>query len=184
MEPDEIRAEVQRRKKRAADLGIREVVRGLIKHRDHYRAWLRDDPQFAARLLYPDIILSGDEVRFSIGPATFQLKYKDEPVSSDYDDFHSKGNIPSDHSREALTLKVNGENVFEFAVNKSTDWDQFGPTYHEYFGETVRFIEGPWVTEVTEFVLKAQAHSTSAVKERNAPREAKEIEDLKRRFGL
>jgi hypothetical protein len=59
MEPHEIHAEVERRKKRAADLGIREVLRNLIKHRNHYRAWLKDDPQFAARLIYPDIILSG-----------------------------------------------------------------------------------------------------------------------------
>ena len=181
MEPDEIRAEVQRRKKRAEDLGIREVVRGLIKHRDQYRAWLRDDPQFAARVLYPDVILSGDEVRFSIGPTTFQLKHREEPVSRDYDD---RGDSRWERSRETLKLRVNDQKVFEFNIEKDTEWTQFGPIYHEHFGEITRFIEGPWVVEVTELFLKAKAQSDSAWKERNAPREAKDIEDLKKRFGL
>ncbi|MGC1201973.1 MAG: hypothetical protein WA879_10530 [Candidatus Acidiferrales bacterium] len=118
MEPDEIRAEVQRRKKRAEDLGIREVVRGLIKHRDHYQAWLRDDPQFAARVLHPDIILSDDEVRFSIGPTAFQLKHREEPVSRDYDD---RGDSPWERSRETLKLRVNGQKVFEFNIEKDTE---------------------------------------------------------------
>jgi hypothetical protein len=171
MEPDEIRAEVQRRKKRAADLGIREILRDLIQHRNHYRAWLRDDPKFAARLIYPDIILSGSEIRFSIGPTTFQL-------------MNDEDRVDSDRSRETLTLKVNGDEVFEFAVNKTTEWGEFEPVFHEHFGEIIRFIEGPWVIEVAEFVQKAKAHSASAVKERNAPREAEEAERLKKRFGI
>jgi len=182
MEPDEIRAEVQRRKKRAADLGIREVLRNLIKHRDHYRAWLKDDPKFAARLIYPNLILSGGEIRFSIGPTRFQLMNDEERVLSD--DWDSRGDSHCDRSRETVTLKVNGEEVFEFTVNKSTEWNKFGPSSHEHYGEIFRFIEGPWVTEIAEFVLKAQTHAASAVKERNAPRAANEAEDLKKRFGL
>jgi hypothetical protein len=183
MEPDEIRAEVQRRKKRAEDLGIREVLRTLIKHRNHYKAWLKDDPQFAARLICPDIILSGSEIQFSIGPATYQLMNDEGRVSGDYG-LDSRGDNRSDHSRETVTLKVNSEEVFEFTVNKSTEWGQFEPVFYEHFGEIFRFIEGPWVTEITEFVLKAQAHSASAWRERNAPREAEEAEGLKKRFGL
>ena len=182
MEPNEIRAEVERRKKRAKDLGIRETIRSLISHRDQYRAWLRSDPEFAARLIYPDIILSGDEVRFSIGPTRFQLTYKKELVSRD-DDWN-RSRRQTDTSRETLILTVNGENVFEFNIERSTDWGEFGPTYYEHFGEIVRFIEGPWVNEVAEFAQKARAHFESAMKERNAPREAKEAEDLKKRFGL
>jgi hypothetical protein len=181
MELDEIRAEVQRRKKRAEDLGIREVVRGLIQHRNHYRAWLRDDPQFAARLLYPDIILSGDEVRFSIGPTRFQLNHNEVPVSSDSNDRRDR---QWDRSRETLKLMANDENVLEFNVEKDTEWGQFGPSSHEHFGEIIRFIEGPWVAEVTELFRKAKAQSDTAWKERNAPKEAKEIEDLKKRFGI
>ena len=182
MEPDEIRAEVQRRKKRAEDLGIREVLRALIKHRDHYRAWLKDDPKYAARAIYPDMTLSGSEIRFSVGPTTFQLMNDEERLPSD--DWDSRGNSNCDHSRETVTLKVNGEEVFEFTVDKSTYWDQFGPSYHEHFGEIFRFIEGPWVTEIGEFVLKAQAHSATAWRERNAPREAEEAEKLRKRFGI
>jgi hypothetical protein len=182
MEPDEIRAEVQRRKKRPVDLGIREVLRDLLKHRDHYRAWLRSDPKCAARLIYPDIILSGSEVRFSVGPTRFQLMNDEERLPSD--DWDSSLDRHCDHSRETVTLKVNGEEVFEFTVDKSTYWDQFGPSYHEHFGEIFRFIEGPWVTEIGEFVLKAQEHSASAWKEINAPREAEEAEKLRKRFGI
>jgi hypothetical protein len=76
------------------------------------------------------------------------------------------------------------EGVFESTVGKSTYWDEFGPLYHVHFGEIFRFILGPWVTKICEFVLKAQAHSASAWKERNAPKEAEEAEELKKRFGL
>jgi hypothetical protein len=181
MELDEIRAEVQRRKKRAEDLGIRQIVRWFIQHRDQYRAWLRDDPQFATRLLYPDFIFSDDEVRFSIEATRFQLKYSEEPVSRDYED---SGDSRWVRSREKLKLRVNDQKVFEFTVEKDTEWTQFGPIYHENFGEIIRFIEGPWVAEVTELFLRAKAHSDAASKERNAPREAKEMEDLKKRFGI
>ena len=175
MELNEIRAEVQRRKKRAEQLGIREAVRNLIKHRNQYRALLRSDPKFAARLIYPDIVLSGDEVRFSVERTTFRLTYEEGNVSRD-DDWESL--------RETFTLNVNAEDVIEFHMEKTTLWGEFDPSSNERFGEIVKFIEGPWIEEVIGFWQKVNAYSESLWKERNAPREAKDAEDLKKRFGL
>jgi hypothetical protein len=171
MEPNEIRGEVERRKQRARDLKIREVLWDLEKHSKHCRAWLRDDPLFAARLTYPGVVLSDSEVRFSIAQTTFVLTYKESAVSPDT-------------KRGTLVLKLNAENVFEFSVDKTTEFGEFEPIFTERLGEVVRFIEGPWIVDVIGFWREVNAHSDSVWKERNNPREAKEIEDLKKRFGL
>jgi len=186
MEPDEIRAEVERRKQLARDLKIREVLWDLEKHFRNYRAWLRDDPQFAVRLIYPGVVVSDDEVRFSIEQATFQLTYVEGPVSHDESWSDSRGNHSEwDTSRGTLTLKVNAENVFKFDARKTTEWNQFGPVYYDDdLGEIARFIEGPWVTEIADFARKVKAHSVQAWKERNAPRETREAEELRKRFGF
>jgi hypothetical protein len=81
-------------------------------------------------------------------------------------------------------LKVNAENVFQFSVDETTQWNEFGPTHDESLGEIAMFIEGPWVVEVAEFWQKVKGHSEVAWKERNAPREARELDALKKRFGI
>jgi hypothetical protein len=188
MEPDEIRAEVERRKQVARDLKIREVLWDLEKHFRQYRASC-NDPKFAARLIYPGVVVSEKEVRFTIEEATFQLTYKPGVVSRD-DDFHSRRGRPEDHSefetaRGTLALNVNGEKVFKFNVEKTTEWTYFGPIYHdENLGEVTRFIEGAWVTEVAEFRQKIKTQFERVWKERNAPGEAKEAEALRKRFGI
>jgi hypothetical protein len=171
MELNGVRAEVQRRIKRAEDLGIRESLRGLLHHWNQYRAWLTNDPQFAEQLKYPDLVVSGDEVRFSIEQTPFSLKHKVRSLSSE-------------RARETLTLNVNADDVFEFNIEKTTTFGQFDVWTDEHFGEIIRFIEGLWVTQVREFSISVAVHSAKVLNERNAPREAKQAEELKKRFGL
>ena len=74
--------------------------------------------------------------------------------------------------------------MFEFDVAETVQYFRDSPGFSESVGEITRFIEGPWVTEIAEFVQKVNAHAQSAWKERNAPREAREAEELRKRFGL
>jgi hypothetical protein len=179
MTPDEIRVEVERRKQRARDLKIREALWDLEKSFRGYRLWLRDDPQFGKRLVYPEIELSDDGTRLPLEQGTSQLIYRKRSVSSeDY------GRIQSETTHGTLTLKLNGDSVFEFEVAETVEYFPDSPGFSERLGEITRFIEGPWVTEIAEFVQKVKAHEQSAWKERNAPREAREAEDLRKRFGL
>ena len=179
MTPEEIRAEVERRKQRARDLGIRESLWGLEKSLRSYRAWLKDDPQFAKRLLYPGIELSDDGAQFSLGQATSKLIYRKGKVSSE-----GYGGIDSTTTYGTLTLKLNDEGVFEFEVTETIEYLPDFPGFSEGLGGITRFIEGPWVTAIGEFVQNVKAHEQGAWKARNAPREAREAEDLRKRFGL
>jgi hypothetical protein len=179
MTPEEIRAEVERRKQRARDLKIRETLWDLQKSFRSYKHWLRDDPQFAKRIVYPGIELSEDEARFPLGQAASKLTYRKGKASSeDY------GGTEFTTTHGTLTLKLNDDNVFEFDVAETVQYFRDSPGFSESVGEITRFIEGPWVTEIAEFVQKVNAHAQSAWKERNAPREAREAEELRKRFGL
>jgi hypothetical protein len=179
MTPEEIRAEVERRKQRARDLKIRETLWDLEQNLRGYRHWLRDDPQFGSRLIYPGIELSNDEARLSLGQATSKLFYRKGKVSSD-----DYGGVDSSTTHGTLTLKLNDDTVFEFEVAETVEYWPDSPGFSESLGEISRFIEGPWVNEIAEFAQKVKAHAQSAWKERNAPREAREAEDLRKRFGL
>jgi hypothetical protein len=179
MTPEEIRAEVERRKQRARDLKIRETLWGLEKGFRGYRLWMRDDPQFGKRLIYPGIELSKDETRFALGQATSKLTYRKGDVSSeDY------GDIESTTTDGTLTLKLNDDSMFEFEVSETVEYLPDSPGFSESIGAITRFIEGPWVNEIADFVQRVNAHEKSAWKERNAPREARDAEDLRKRFGF
>ena len=179
MTPEEIRAEVERRKERARDLKIRETLWDLEKSFRSYRHWLRDDPQFAKRIVYPGIELSENEARFPLEQSASKLAYRKGGVSSeDY------GGTECTTTRGTLTLKLNDVSVFEFEVVETVEYFRDSPGFSERVGQITRFIEGPWITEITEFVQKVNAHAQAAWKERNAPREAQEAEELRKRFGL
>ena len=179
MTPDEIRAEVARRKQRANDLKIRETLWGLEKNFRAYKLWLRDEPEFGKRVVYPGIDLSDDDARFSLGQTTSKVVYRKGKVSS-----HDYGGIDSATTHGTLSLKLNDDIVFEFEVAETVEYFRDAPGFSERLGDIVRFIEGPWVTELAEFVQTVNAHEQLAWKARNAPREAQEAEDLRRRFGL
>jgi hypothetical protein len=179
MTPEEIRAEVERRRDRARDLKIRETLWDLQKSLRSYKHWLRDDPQFAKRIVYPGIELSDDEAQFSLGQGTSKLIYRRSKASS-----KNYGGTECTTTRSTLTLKLNDDSVFEFEVVETAEYFRDSPAFSERLGEITRFIEGPWVTEITEFVQRVNAHEQSAWKERNAPREAREAEELRKRFGL
>jgi hypothetical protein len=117
MTPDEIRAEVEHRKKRARDLKIRETLWALEKSFRGYRLWLRDDPQFGKRLVYSGIELSDDGTRLSLGQATSQLIYRKGRVSSE-----NYGRIESATTYGTLTLKLNDDSVFAFEVAETIEY--------------------------------------------------------------
>jgi len=179
MEPEEVFAEVKRRKQRASDLKIREILWDLEKRFRGYSHWLRDDPQFAALLIFPGVKLSENKTGFVMAQTACQLAYNRGRVSSD-----DLGDTDSQTTYATITLIVNNESVFEFEVSETTVYGRFEPSFYDSVGEVIRFIEGPWVTEVADFVKNVHAHEQQAWKVRNAPRDAEKAADLKKRFGL
>jgi len=190
MTPEDVRAEVARKIQRAMDSKLRETLWELKKSFDHVRVYtqrtdlldkkfLEADPSFAAKLTYPGVELLQDGARFALGVGNCELRYKEEKQS--HDNF---GEIDFKTSDCVLTLKLNEQSVFEFKVAETTEYGPEMPSFHTSLGEVVRFIEGPWLSEISDFAEKVEEHIKVVWKVRNAPREAKEIEDLRRRFGI
>src|SRR5271155_5507167 len=152
MTPDEIRAEVERRRQRARDLKIRETLWDLRKSFRANKLWLRDDPQFSKRVLYPGIELSDDEARFPLGQAASKLTYRKGKVSSE-----DCGGTEFTTTHGTVTVKLNDDSVFEFEVAETVEYFRDAPGFSERLGEIAIFIEGPWVTEIAEFVQKVNA---------------------------
>jgi hypothetical protein len=141
--------------------------------------WLRDDPQFARRLVYPRIELLDDGTRLSLEQAAFQLVYHKGRIESD-----NYGRVESQTTYGTLTLRLNDDSVFEFDVAETIDYLPDSPRFSERLGEINRFIDGPWVDEIAEFALQVRVHEQRAWKERDAPRAAREAEELRKKFGL
>lgn len=175
MEPDEIRAEIERRRKRAKDLKLRETLWAL------YNAHLRDyaenrmkDPE----MIYPEIretlVISNAYVQFRLGNTMYSVFYKQGPTLGEHD---QKTHI-------AMGLSVDEERVFDFEFTKTVRYTPEMPLFSESMGDVTRFVEGPWATAIPELLQNIKAHENSVQNKRQAPEvQQKLLEDMKR-FGL
>lgn len=181
MEPDEVHAEIERRKKRAKDLKIREVLWSLYNsHFMRYEAWIREDPKLVYPGIKESIKIFAKEVQFSIGRTTYQLTYKEGLIAEgerlrgrDRGEFFEEDIIPA-----TLALRVDDQWVFEFELCRRTRRTQFGPVWDNPPGEVIRFSDGPWVLELTDLLEKIRSHEEGVRNEREDPRKTQELEAL------
>lgn len=80
MEPDEIRAEIERRRKRAIDLKLREALWALYdSHLRYYAEKSKNDPE----MIYPDIKdtieMSGGQIQFKFRDIAYKVSCKEGP---------------------------------------------------------------------------------------------------------
>src|SRR5438477_12325773 len=85
-EPDEIRAEIEQRRKRAKDLKLRETLWRLYdSHLMYYAEWLKKDPE----MIYPEITetleISDAHIQFHVGEITYRVIYKAGPEERESD---------------------------------------------------------------------------------------------------
>lgn len=161
MEPDEIRAEIECRKKRAVDLKIREILWSLYKS---YKS--------------PDTATA----QIKIGPTIYDLIYKEAPPSSTRYPRQNRGDFEEEETiiPATLALLVDNQKVFKFEIRKSTRLTHEGPLWNDYLGDVTRFIEGPWILELTEFLVKRTAEQKALRDQKQKP----QLDALKKRFGL
>lgn len=176
MKLSDVRSEVERRKERAEELGIRETLFSLyFSHLCKYREWVRSDPE----MIFPEFskidVNSEKQAQFFFGNSAFELTHKKEPVQRSEEE---------DTEFATLGLRVGGDRVFKFEIQRRTLYRREGPLTVERIGEITRFIEGPWVKELSELLEKIETYEAMIRKFRNAPQEAREIEQLRRRFGI
>jgi len=185
MDANELRSEIERRKKRAEDLKIKEILWSLHNYFRFHNTWKRDDPEYVYPELGGESRFSENEAHFSLGQRRFALIYRQDRVTTD-DSFNSRRrSLPESHTAYGtVRLKVDGESVFDFEVTKCTTDYEDGPSFDETLGKVTRFIEGPWVAELDELLKEINTHREGVLAKRRAASEARELENTRKRFGL
>ncbi len=187
MEPDEIRAEIERRRKRAIDLKLRETLWTLYNsHLRRYAEQLKKDPE----MIYPEIRetleISDAHIQFRVGENLYRVIYKEGPKERE-SDWGSRRRSIYDETRTTpitLALGVDEKPVFDFKMKKTARFTPDMPLSNEIMGEVTSFIEGPWVTDVAELLQKIKAHEKSVRDKRQAPELKQKLREDMKRFGF
>ncbi len=181
----EIRAEVERRKRRAKEVGIVDIVFRLFEER------LRD---LKAKVDYREHHLP-DSVK-NVIVATRQGKYvpysievviDERPFKFVFVEFPPVGEDEDGQTiKSKLRLRSGRELLLELECSRTTPI--FGTEY--IFGRDLRvdqvlaFVEGTWVQEIKDFahhVFDAEDQHKAKLRQEQRQRE---LEDMKKRFGL
>jgi hypothetical protein len=184
MNTDEIRAEIERRKQRARDLRLREMLWRLYEHLRRYEKLLVEDPQIvhpelrdtlqiSSRRSIADLDCSNADIQLRTGVTSYKLSYKEKRTS-----FSEDGETRTTHA--TLTLEADGARVLKFEIERSTTTGYCGPVWRDSMGEITRFIDGAWVGQVVELLQKIQLYERAVRDERELPA----LKQQAKRFGL
>jgi len=180
MEPEEVRAEIARRKQAAKDLKLRETVWSLYKSQFKYiDQQLRKDPELILPEVRESLKQSKNANDFRFNGSEYGLVYTEGKKETD-----RRGRDETDTKLCNDKMKENGRTVFEFKLRTSVTYAPDEPIFGESMGEITAFIDGAWVAEVSELNQKMRAHFQDVRKRRNAPAEAERLKQEMKRFGL
>jgi len=193
MKPDEIRSEIERRRQRAKDLGLREKMWGLYYGKlGTYADKLQNDPDLILPEIRDGLEVSGKEnIKFCFNGVWYRLAYIEKSRSSDSDysvgrrrRFGGTQTTNCGIAFDVITDNCEDSRVFDFDFCRTVEDTPDMPIFRESMGEVNAFIDGQWVVVVAELSDLIAAHERRIRERRNAPKtEAKLKEDMKR-FGL
>lgn len=179
MTTEEIRAEIERRKKRAHDLKLPQAIWSLYRaHFSSINKLLHDDPE----LILPEVresLVSADETNeFRFRGVLYRLTCRKGKRETDlYDRDTSVTPI-------TLILAVDGSLSFEFEMRQTVTSGSDMPYFNERFGAITAFIEGQWTSDTLELKNAMGEHSRAIRRGRNAPKDAARLKQDMERFGL
>lgn len=184
MEAEEIRAEIERRKKRAIDLKLRELLWKLYySYLSRYPDHLKKDPAMILPELKATIDIADNQFRFRLGETEYKIFYTEGKCERDSwrsrEDYEETTTTPI-----TLTLHLNDASVFSFNMKRRVRNTLEMPLFSEHMGEVLGFIDGPWVNAIDELVQKMRQHENSVREERAAPRRAQKLREDMKNFGL
>ncbi|HXN14266.1 MAG TPA: hypothetical protein VN865_14230 [Candidatus Acidoferrales bacterium] len=183
---DAIYAEIERRKQRAKELGVPQLVWGFFETVKYLPSWASDDRPNDKKFVPPFVTeikaLPEGGLAFSYEGVGYSLAWSEKSNDS-YDSYRSR--MASYNGR--LALNVAEDRVFELTLFGTQDQssDEYVPM--EWTIRNVEaFVEGPWVERITELAVRItqhrrEVHEADARKRREDPAKLK---DLKDRFGI
>jgi hypothetical protein len=180
MEPDEIRAEIERRRKRAGDLRLRELLWSFYRSHLKYLAdRLEKDPELVYPEMKESIKIANNDWQFRIGETSYRLVYEEKPRDKSRWEGETTTTTPM-----KFMLDVDAKRVFEFEMKQSITDTPDMPIFKESMGNIASFIEGPWVVDLPEIEKKIRLHEKDARDRRNAPRVQQRLREDMKKFGL
>jgi hypothetical protein len=180
MDEAEIRAEIESRRKRAVDLGLRETVWNLYYSQfqsidDH----LKKEPETILPEVKDSLKRSGNLSEFRFNGLDYGLRCLAGNVEK-----YGRGFDSTETTPLTVTLSVEGKRVLEFELKKTVTYGEDMPYFHEEMGNVKAFIEGPWVGKVGELLKAMRSFKQEIWKKKKAPHEAQRLKEDMGRFGL
>jgi hypothetical protein len=177
MNTEEIRAEIERRKRLARDMKLSQKIWSLYNSNFQYiDDRLKKDPELILPEVRQSLIRSANSYEFKFRERSFHLqcrKGKDERRGDD-----------STTTPMVFALKVHGDLVYEFDMRRTVTYGPDSPDFYESFGSISGFIEGPWMADIDELQAAMRTHTQQVYKQRNAPKEAARLQQDMKKFGL
>jgi len=178
--PEEIRAEIERRKQIARDMKLREEVWSLYSSNFQYiDDRLKKEPELLLPEVRESLVRTNESNEFRFKGQTYTLLCRQGKVEKERYDRDDSETTPL-----AFSLKVNGQLVFEFDMRKTVTYGRDMPYFNESFGNISAFIEGPWTADIDELDKAMSIHRQQIYKQRNAPKEAARLKQDMKKFGL
>lgn len=176
----EIRAEIERRRKRAIDLKLRETVWNIYSSQFQYMDdYLKNEPDSILPEVKDSLLRSNGMNEFGYDDSRFGLRCVLRNTDGDGSGFDQTVT-----TEMTLSLSVDGKSVFEFEMRKSVTYGEDMPYFSEHMGRVKAFIEGPWVKQVGDLLQSMRAYKQEYWKRKNAPREARRLKEDMKSFGL
>lgn len=180
MNEEEIRAEIERRRKRAIDLKLRDTVWSIYSSQfQHINDYLKKEPDSILPEVKNSLRSSTGLHEFDFAGSRFGLRCAQGNVEGDGGGFGK-----TETTQLTLSLFVDGKSVFEFEMRKSVTYGEDMPYFNEYMGRVKAFIEGPWVDQISDLLQSMRAYRQEYWKRKNAPREAQRLKQDMKSFGL
>jgi hypothetical protein len=176
-EEKRILAEVARRRERAAELGLYDLLTLFCDHLVFLKDGLNPArvPESVTDVKATDITLGSDLIQsreISFGEKSYLFVFKQK------DDLDPSG---EPYSRANLLLINDSHTLFDlYCRGKDEQW--IGRSWQPFRVEA--FLEGPWIKEIKTFAQDTFNLSEDHKKQSQAERKKEELEDLKNKFGL
>jgi hypothetical protein len=184
MNEDEIRKEIEERKKLAKNLKLRELLWSLYYYGlSQYLEYQTKDPELILPEIKDSLSIENGRFRFILGDANYEIIYAEGKKETD-----SWGSRRWEDEIEttpvAITLKIDDRCVFRFDMKRTVQHTREMPLFDERMGEVTAYIPGPWLAAVVDLQQKIDQHKRSIHEKRQAPRRAQQLKEGMKRFGL
>jgi hypothetical protein len=181
MEPNEILAEIERRRRQAIDLKLRETTWSLYRtHIKYFGEKIENDPELVLPEVRQTISASPALTEFLFG----ECRYRFTCVEGKTEEEENWSGDRETTTPITIGLVANGELVFEFSLKKTVTYTPDFPDFRERLGNITAFVEGPWVSAVAKMQEEFDAHAKAVREKRDAPRLRKQLENEMKKFGL